>query len=123
MAKRDKISIGDSSNCKDEINKRLLSKNFNRVTSYLIPDASQAFTQLMQTLTKSLILQHFDLECYIRIKTNVLTYTIGGMLNQFTNLGQWYQIFYYSQYIILAKTQYKTHNNKFLTIVKTFETW
>ena len=40
-----------------------------------------------------------------------------------TDLGQWYLIVFFLRKIILAKTQYKTHNNKFLIIIKAFKTW
>ena len=39
------------------------------------------------------------------------------------DLDQWHLVAYYSQKMILAKTQYKTHDFKFLAIVKAFKTW
>lgn len=35
--------------------------------TFLIPGAKEAFTQLRQVFTKAQIIQHFDLECHIRI--------------------------------------------------------
>ena len=61
-------------------------------------------------------------------------YTISKILNQLTfrtnlnkiiikiNLGHWHLVTFFSQKIILAKTWYKTHNNKFLAIIKAFKT-
>ena len=93
--------------------------------SYLTPDARRAFTQLRQKFTKTPILQHFDLECYIWIETNALSYAIGGVLSQPTldNSGKWHPVAYYSQKMILAKAWYKTHDGKFLVIVEAFKTW
>ena len=59
------LIVGD--NYKNETVKRLslLSKNSNRVTGYLTPNAKQTFTQLRQGFTKAPILRHFDPKCHI----------------------------------------------------------
>ena len=49
---------------------------------FLNPGARKAFKYLKQAFIKAPILQHFDLESYIRIKTNVLGYAIGEVLSQ-----------------------------------------
>ena len=49
--------------------------------SFLTPNARQAFIQLKQVFTEAPILQHFNPECHIRIKTDVSGYTIGGVLS------------------------------------------
>ena len=53
--------------------------------SFLTSNTRQAFTQLRQAFTKAPILQHFDFEHYIRIKTDASSYTIGGVLSQITS--------------------------------------
>ena len=63
----------------------IVSNSAKNVSNYLTPDAKKAFDQLRQAFTKASILQHFDLEQYIRIKTNVSRHAIGGMLSQLTN--------------------------------------
>ena len=40
-----------------------------------------------------------------------------------TDLGQWYLIAFFLRKMILAETQYKTHNSKLLAIVEGFKTW
>ena len=40
-----------------------------------------------------------------------------------TNLGQWYFIVFFFRKMIFIETQYKTHNNKFLAIIKVFKIW
>ena len=50
-------------------------------SSFLNPDARQAFTQLRQAFTKALLLRHFDPERHIRINTNASGYAIGGILS------------------------------------------
>ena len=39
-----------------------------------------------------------------------------------TDLDQWHPIAFFSKKKILVKTQYKTHNGKFLAIIKAFKT-
>lgn len=46
--------------------------------------SQNAFIYLQKTFTKTLILHHFDLECYIWIENNALKYTISKILNQIT---------------------------------------
>lgn len=70
------------------------------------------------------ILQHFDQEQYIWIKTNISNYAIDGILNQLTldDLGRWHLVAYFSYKIIPAQTWYKTYNNELLAIVEAFKT-
>ena len=49
--------------------------------SFLTPEARAAFNRLRLAFTKAPILQHFDPECHIWIKTDALGYTIGGGLS------------------------------------------
>ena len=55
------------------------------VSNYLTPDAKKAFNQLRQAFTKAPILQYFDPEQYIRVKTDAFEHAIGGVLNQLNN--------------------------------------
>ena len=125
VAEVDEVGVGGASDCKHEIVKRSLSKNLNKATGYLIPNAEQAFIQLRQAFTKAPILRHFNVECHIRIKTDASGYAIGGVLSQLisNHLSQCYPIVYYLQKIIPAKTCYKTHHGELLAIVKAFKTW
>ena len=64
--------------------------------------------------------------CSIQLlETNVSSYTMCRILNQLIldYLGQWHLVACYLCKMILAKTQYKTHNGKFLTIIKAFKIW
>ena len=110
------VSVGGDR--EDETVEGSPSKNSNKAISYLTPKARLAFI-------KTPILQHFDLECYIRIETNASCYAIDRVLSQLTldNLGRWHSIAFYLQKMILAKTEYETHNGKLLAIVEAFKTW
>ena len=83
------------------------SPNFdakNNELSFLTPEARAAFNCLWLTFIKALILQHFNLECFIWIMTDTLGYAINDMLSQLafetrsdgvvtkTDLGQLYPI-------------------------------
>ena len=96
-----------------------------RGSEYLISDTKKAFNHLRHAFTKALILQHFDPEWHIPIESNVLGYAIGGVLSLLTlnDLSQWHLVAYYLYKMILAKTRYKTHDNKLLPIVEAFTKW
>ena len=53
-------------------------------SGFFTSEASLAFTQLRKAFTKAPILYHFNPKCHIRIETNALGYTIGGVLSQLT---------------------------------------
>ena len=94
-------------------------------SNFLTLEARLAFSKLKQTFLKASILHHFDLECHIRIETDVSGYAISGVFNQLTllNLGRWHPMAFYTQKMIPAETKYETHNSKLLAIVKAFKTW
>ena len=114
------------------------STNFDTVedgSKFLISDTRTFFNRLWLAFTETPILQHFDLECHIRIEIDALGYVIGGVLSQLAsgtrlngivtkiNLGQWYPVAFFSRKMIPEETQYKTHNGKLLAIIKAFKTW
>ena len=92
IAKDAEVITIDGDNHEDEMVERspLTSKNLNRATGYLTPKARLAFTQLRKAFTIAPILQHFNPEYYIWIKTDASDYAIGGVLSQPTSdkLGQ-----------------------------------
>ena len=54
-------------------------------TNFLTTGAKKAFIYLRKAFTKASILWHFDLKRYIRIETDGLEYTIGGVFCQMTS--------------------------------------
>ena len=90
--------------------------------SFLTPKARSTFNRLRLAFTKAPILRHFDPECHIWIRTNALGYAIGGVLSQLasntrpdgvvtkTDLRQWHPVTFFFRKMILAETQYKTHD-------------
>ena len=114
------------------------SLNFNTKNSgpsFITPEARSDFNRLWLAFTKALILQYFDPKYYIYIETDALGYAIADVLSQLasgtsfygvvskTDLGQLYPVTFFSKKMILAETQYKTHNGRFLAIVEVLNTW
>ena len=99
--------------------------NFAKIISnYLTPDTKRAFDQWRQAFTETPIFQHFDLEQYIRVETDVSGYAIGRVLSELTNNGgQWHPVACFLHKMIPAKTWYKTHNGELLAIVEAFKIW
>ena len=83
----------------------IISNSAKNVSNYLTPDAKMTFDQLYQAFTEALILQHFDLEQYIRVETDASGHTIGGVLSEVTNdLVRWHSVAYFLDKMISAKT-------------------
>ena len=59
----------------------IVNNSAKNVSNYLIPDAKRAFDQLRQAYTEAPILQHFDPEQYIRVKTDPSRHAIGRLLS------------------------------------------
>ena len=106
--------------------------------NFLTSNAKKAFNHLRLMFIKAPILRHFDSKSHIRIETNASGYTISGVLSQLnldsnaplndsnlnkSDFGQWHLVAYFFRKIILAETQYKTHNAEFLAIVEAFKIW
>ena len=102
-----------------------LSKSKKTESGFLSLGARKAFTKLRQAFIKTPILHHFDLECHIRVETDISGYAICGVLNQLTSddLGRWHPVAFFSKKMIPAKTMYETHDIEFLAIVEAFKTW
>ena len=90
--------IGDNNTKKDV----KAIRGFN----YLTLSAKKAFNLLWHAFTQAPILQYFNSEWNIRIKTNASSHAIDRVLSQLTldNSNQWHSIVYYLHKEILAKT-------------------
>ena len=107
----------------------------NNGPSFLTPKAKTAFNRLRLAFTKTPILWHFALKCYIQIETDASSYAIGSMLSQLasgtrldevvtkTDLSQWHPVAFFLRKMILVETWYKTHNSELLGIIEAFKIW
>ena len=100
---------------------------------FLTFEVKEAFNHLRQAFTKALILQHFDLECHIRIETDASSHAIREVLSQLTPnqvtlddaIGSnvdWHLVAYFSRKMIPTETRYETHDGELLAIVEVFKT-
>ena len=75
------------------------------------------------------MLVHFDSESFIRIEIDASKFVIATILFQLILMSddfeqkKWYFVAFHSRKMILAKTRYKTHDQKLLTIIMTFKQW
>lgn len=93
-------------------------------SNFLTSEVKLAFLWLKQAFIKALIFYHFDLKYYIWIEIDIFGYIISGIFSQpILKSGQWHFIPFFFKKMILAKTWYKTYNQKFLAIIKIFKTW
>ena len=62
-----------------------MSKSKKMVKSdFFTLGARLAFTKWRQTFVKALIFHYFDLECHIRVETDISGYAIGIVFSQLT---------------------------------------
>ena len=133
---RDAVGRSDASRKSAKSKNQTKSGNSNNLEElkFLTSKAKEAFNCLRQAFIKAPIFRHFDSKCHIRIETNVSGYVIEKVLSQLTPnqvtsdeiIGSnvnWHPVTYFSRKMILAKTQYKTHDSELLAIVKAFKTW
>ena len=80
--KADKTVVNLSKNEKSRKLTRVLNIKAIEEPNFLTPNAKKAFNHLRLAFNKALILQHFDLESHIRIKTDALAYAIGRVFSQ-----------------------------------------
>lgn len=80
---------------------------------------------MKQAFVEALILNYFDLEYHIRIKTDTSGYAIGRIFSQLTldGSGRWHLVAFFSQMIILTERWYEIYNQKLLPIIEAFKTW
>ena len=100
-------------------------KVFGSRLGFLTPGARQAFTKLRQAFIKVSIFHYFDLDCHIKMETDISDYVISGVFSQLALdiSDQWYPMVIFLRKMILVETRYKTHNGKLLAIVEVFKTW
>ena len=115
------IVWSDASKISAKSKSRTKSDNNLEGPKFLTSKAKKDFNRLRQAFTKASILRHFDPECHIWIETNASGYAIERVLSQLTanqvtsdkairSNVDWHLVIYFSRKIILAETQYETHN-------------
>ena len=80
--KADKTVVDLSKNEKFGKLTHVLNIGATEKPNFVNPNAKKTFNYLRLAFIKAPIFQHFDLESYIRIETDISGYVIGGVLSQ-----------------------------------------
>ena len=91
-------------------------------SDFLSAEIKTAFRVLIEIFTSASFLQHFDVTLLIHIETDASDYAISDILTQ-KHLNGWRSTVYFSQKMISAEQDYKTHDRELLTIVESFCHW
>ncbi len=99
------------------------AKNLGQSGTFFTSRARTTFIKLRQAFIEAPILNHFDSERYIQIKTDASGYAIGGIFSQLdpNNLGQWHLVAFFFRKMIPAEMWYETYDGKLLAIVKAYK--
>lgn len=69
------------------------------------------FSELKQAFTETCIFYYFNPKLFIFINTYAFNYVLGDIFRQLILVsGQWYFLSFFSGKMILADTQYKSHD-------------
>ena len=83
----------------------------------------EAFEELKDRLTSSLILRHYDLDLKLILETDASDGVVVGVLLQLHLDGEWYPIAFFSKTIALAECNYKVHDKEMLAIIRLLSQW
>jgi len=86
-------------------------------------DAELAFQKLKTAFTEALILQHFNPQKPIILRTDASGFAIAGILNQFDGFGILCLVNFYSRECSPAEQNYETYDRELLAIVETMKQW
>ena len=83
----------------------------------------EVFRQLKERFTKELVLAASDLDKKMRMKVNVLDYTIGGVLSMECKDERWRPVIFLSKLLNKTEKNYEIHNKEILAIIRRLENW
>jgi len=78
---------------------------------------TEAFKELKDQLTSSLILYYYDLDLELILKTDASNRVVAGVLSQLYLDGKWYPIAFFLKIMALAKYNYEVHDKEMLAII------
>jgi len=79
---------------------------------------TEAFKELKDRLTSSLILCHYNLDLELILETDASNRIVAGVLLQLYLDGEWYPIAFFLKTMALAKCNYKVYNKEMLAIIQ-----
>ena len=78
----------------------------------------EAFKELKDRLTSSLILRYYNLDLKLILETDASDGVVAGVLLQLHLDGEWYPIAFFLKIIALAKYNYKVYDKEMLAIIQ-----
>ena len=107
------------------------SRNGKKTGPYiLMKKAKEVFQKLKATLVMTPVLQHFDPEKPIHIKTDASGFAVAAILSQpgtpmvgRRSDAHWHPVAFWSCTMTPAERNYDTHDQELLAIVKSFKQW
>jgi len=77
----------------------------------------EAFKELKDQLTSSLILRYYDPDLELILEMDASNKVVVGVLLQLHLDGKWYPIAFFLKIIALAECNYEVHNKEMLAII------
>ncbi len=100
-----------------------MQNEIKKILFLLILEKEKTFNLLRKIFQYVFILTHFDFEFFIKLKIDASSYEIVDIIFQLQFDDQWQSIEFYSRKMIFAEMNYKTHDQKLLTIIECFKHW
>lgn len=85
--------------------------------------AAEAFCKLYTVFMQTPMLAHFNLKLKGQVKTDTSIVRLADIYSQLQTNSQWHSVAFWFKMLNRAESQYKIHNQKLLTIMKTFKHW
>ena len=83
----------------------------------------ESFFNLKNALCNTPVLQLFDSDLPVRVKTDCSDYAYGGVLSQLFADGLWHLVAFESKKLNPAQSRYATHERELLGLVHCLKTW
>ena len=93
-------------------------------TPFVFDDnCTEAFEELKDRLTSSLILRHYDPDLESILETDASDGVVAGVLSQLHLDGEWYPVAFFSKTMAPAECNYEVHDKEMLAIVRSLSQW
>ena len=112
---------------------RKFIRNYSRIASPLsrltvkghqfkwTESCQEAFDELKRRLLSAPVLAHFEPDRETQVETDASDDTIGGVLSQKGDDGEWHPVAFYSAHLILAERNYFIHDKELLAIIRALQ--
>ena len=84
---------------------------------------TEAFKELKNQLTSSLILCYYNPDLKLILETDASNRVVAGVLSQLYLDGKWYPMAFFLKIIALAKYNYEVYDKEILAIIQLLSQW